>query len=301
MINLFRIIRKIPKGTYAIGAFLYRVNKSFLRSNGIIVSNSLTFSLVFAFIPLSIALASISSWLPFSSRIVDNIEYFYFNHFIPQSGAQIYLLFKQSFEHSARLSVIGFMSLIVSCYGIMFTVEQHVNVIFDKKRSRPFWHSIIIFTLMLFSVVIFVYLLGLLASKVDDFFAQFTNEHLFFRIINMLIAHGMTFYLFFMIYKFMPYRKISFKNSLLVALIATILFVIVQTYFIFSMRNLHDNYTLLYGSLAILPIFLLWVYFEVVIILLSTALLFILEEKPHWKMRLRRKNKVIPSKLSQDK
>ena len=51
---------------------------------------------------------------------LEKIEYFYFNHFIPQSGAEIYSLFKQSFAQSAKISVIGFMSLLVSCYGSLF-------------------------------------------------------------------------------------------------------------------------------------------------------------------------------------
>lgn len=292
MINLFRIIRKVPKRIYSVGSFIYRLYKSFINSHGIMASNSLTFSLVFAFIPFSIALASISSWLPFSSKVVDNIEYFYFNHFIPQSGAEIYSIFKQSFAQSAKISVIGFMSLLVSCYGIMFTIEQHINVLFHKKRSRPIWQSIIIFTLMIISIIILIYLMGVLASKVDDFFEEFTKQSLVFRIVNMMIAHAVTFCLFVMIYKFIPYKKISFKNAFIVAIVATVLFVVIQTYFILSMRHLHDNYALLYGSLAILPIFLLWVYSEIFIILLSTSLLYILEEKPHWKMRLRKNIKL---------
>lgn len=282
-----RIIRKIPNSFYRIFSILYRVTKYFSKSNGAIAANSLTFTFALAFIPFVVSLTVLVYLMPLSRPMVDGIEYFYLNKFIPQSGEDIYRLFRLSFIHSAGLSIFGLGSLIVSCYALMFALESHINMIFAKRRSRPFWHSIILFSLIIAINIVFVYYLGYFVLYLYKVFPVLLQSHF----MSMSLAHIDTFISFLLIYKFIPYKKVKLKNALWCALFATISFAVMQGYFIFSVNRLKNEYTLLYGSLAILPIFLLWMYSEVLILLYFVAMLFVLEDKPHWH-HIKRKAKV---------
>lgn len=276
-----KVIRKIPNSCYHIFSFIYRVTKHFLKSHGIVAANSLTFSLVLGFIPFVIALAVIGYLLPFSSKVVDGIEYFYFNRFIPQTGQEIYYLFKVSFEHSGKLSIFGGLSLIISCYGLMFTIEQHLNMMSISRRSRAWYKSLLIFTILVWCNILITYSLGYFTMWLDNMI----DSELISHYVSMCLAHVVTIFSFMFLYKFLPYKKVHLKNAVVCGLLATIVFATIQGYFIFSMNRMKDDYSLLYGSLAILPIFLLWVYSEVLILLYFASMLFALEEKPHWRRK----------------
>lgn len=272
----FRLARKIPQPCFKPVSFFYRVTKHFLNSHGIIVANSLSFSLIFAFIPFVIALASLGSWLPLSSHLINDIEYFYFNSFIPQSGKEIYKLFQLSFAHSNKLSIIGVISLLISSYGLMFTIEDHINMMFKTIRNRSIIKSICLFTIIILLNFALVYGLGFTSLTV---YKLILNKSFIYD-VNFFLSHGVTICVFILIYKLLPYKTISWVNAITCGICATIVFAIIQQYFIFSMQRMQQEYALLYGSLAVLPIFLLWVYSEILILIFFAAMLYLLERTP---------------------
>lgn len=269
----YRLIRKIPKSLYWGFSFLYRTIKNFFNAHGIILSNSLAFSLILSFVPFVVAIAILSSKLPLSSDIVRNIEYFYFNKFIPQSGQAVYSQFKFSFANSHQLSWLGTISLVISSYSMMFTTEQHINMMFRITKSRKFWKLILNHSLILICGFLLIYQFGLLSNLVEQYISGQDLRYF----INMSFAHCFTAFVFFCCYKFMPKRKINWKNALICTVLATTSFIFVQGYFILSIQHFRNEYYLLYGSLVMLPIFLLWVYCEVFIILFFAQMLHSLE------------------------
>lgn len=272
----FRLARKIPQPCFKPVGFLYRVTKHFFNSHGVIVANSLSFSLILAFIPFVIALASLGNWLPLSNNIINDIEYFYFNSFIPQSGKEIYKLFQLSFAHSNKLSIIGVISLLVSSYGLMFTIEEHINMMFKTIRNRSIIKSICLFTIIILLNFALVYGLGFTSLTVYKFIL---NKSLIYH-IDFFLSHGVTICAFILIYKLLPYKTISWINAISCGVCATFVFAIIQQYFILSMQRMQQEYALLYGSLAVLPIFLLWVYSEILILIFFAAMLYLLERTP---------------------
>ncbi len=255
--------------------FIYFIIRSFLNKHGIILSNSLSFALILAFIPFAVSIAVLGSVLPFSVNIVNNIEYFYFSKFIPQVDYSLYKQFQFSFNHSIHQSWFGSVSLFISSYSMMFAVEKHINILFGLNQVRKIWRLIVNHTLILLSGIVIIYLLGIFVNWIDGFIEQVSALYY----INMLFANMFTMFSILCCYKFMPMRKISWSTSLFCSILATIAFMSVQSYFILSINHLRSEYYLLYGSLFMLPIFLLWVYSEVFIVLFFAHVLFVLEER----------------------
>jgi membrane protein len=226
-----------------------------------------------AFIPFSIAIASISAWLPISPRIVDEVEHFFFNEFIPQSGNQIYHLFLLSFKHSTRLSVVGILSLLVTSYGMMFAIEQHINLLWLITKRRSFFHSILIYTGFFVFGPIIVYSLAYAIDAIDNLI----SEPLYIKFIGLTAAHLITLISFIAIYKFVPNKAVAWRHALYAGIIAALIFILLQSTFNLSMVHLQQQYSLLYGSLAVLPIFLLWLYFSVWILLIGAQTIYVFE------------------------
>lgn len=81
---MHRVLRRIPKWRgYASFRFLFKVLVNFQKAGGISCSSSLSYTLLLAFIPFSISIASISSWLPISNAIINDVQmYFLVNLFL---------------------------------------------------------------------------------------------------------------------------------------------------------------------------------------------------------------------------
>lgn len=269
------VVRIVPKRFYNSFRFLYKVWNNFKKSGGLSCSSSLAYTLLVAFIPFSVSIASFSFWLPISDTIVNDVQFYFFNEFIPQSGHQIYDLFRMSFEHSTRLSIISSCSLIMICYAMMFSIEYHLHKMWQIRQSRKFINSILLFTGFFTLGPVVIYMI----AEVTEFSELAFHNKLFTESMTFCASQLVTLISFVAIYKFIPSKSVRWSHAFGSGLIASIAFLILRESFIFSMRNLREQYSLLYGSLAILPIFLLWLYLSVLILLIGAQIIYVLEAK----------------------
>lgn len=278
-----RISKRIPKWGYGSFSFLFKVWTNFQKSGGITCCSSLSYTLLLAFIPFSISMASISSWLPISNNLVNDVQIYFFSKFIPQSGHQIYDLFRLSFKHSSRLSILGLLSLLGTCYGMMFTVEQHIHQMWHIKRQRSLVNSLLLFTCFFTGGPLLVYTIAVVVE-----FLQVTIQNEAISLMLAMIAGNLvTLISFILIYKFLPSKAVRWKHAIGAGVLAGIAFACVQAYFSYSMRHLQEEYYLLYGSLAMLPVFLLWLYLSVLILLVGAQIIYVVELKsPYFKNKL---------------
>ena len=279
---MHRVLRRIPKWRgYASFRFLFKVLVNFQKAGGISCSSSLSYTLLLAFIPFSISIASISSWLPISNTIINDVQMYFFSKFIPQSGTEIYALFQLSFNNSNRLSILGMISLLGSCYGMMFTVEQHIHQMWQIKRQRSLIHSLLLFTGFFVGGTLLVYLIAIVVEFLDSIIFD-TNIQSY---IAFLAANLVSLVSFICIYKFLPSKSVRWLHAISVGILVAVAFGLLQTYFSYSMLHLEGEYSLLYGSLAMLPIFMSWLYLSVLILLIGAQIIYVLELK---KRRIKR-------------
>lgn len=270
-----RISKHIPKWGYGSFSFLFKVWSNFQKSGGITCCSSLSYTLLLAFIPFSISMASISSWLPISNSLVNDVQLYFFSKFIPQSGHQIYDLFRSSFKHSSRLSILGALSLLGTCYGMMFTVEQHIHQMWQIKRQRSLIRSLLLFTGFFIGGPLLVYSIAV----VVEFFQLTIRDEVINQILAMFAGNLVTLLSFVFIYKFLPSKTVRWKHAIGAGVLAGVAFACLQAYFSYSMRHLQEEYYLLYGSLAMLPVFLLWLYLSVLILLMGAQIIYVIELK----------------------
>lgn len=268
-----RISKHIPKWGYGSFSFLFKVWSNFQKSGGVTCCSSLSYTLLLAFIPFSISMASISSWLPISNTLINDVQIYFFSKFIPQSGHQIYDLFRLSFKHSSRLSILGFLSLLGTCYGMMFTVEQHIHQMWQIKRQRSLIRSLLLFTGFFTGGPLLVYSI----ASIIEFLQRIIQNDVAVQILTVFAGNLVTLLSFVFIYKFLPSKTVRWKHAIGAGTLAGIAFACLQAYFSYSMRHLQEEYYLLYGSLAMLPVFLLWLYLSVLILLMGAQIIYVIE------------------------
>jgi len=82
---------------------------------------------------------------------------------------------------------------------------------------------------------------------------------------------------FSMLYIIMPNHDIKIKHAIIAGITAAILFEITKKLFAMFIVNF-NNYEIVYGALATLPIFLIWIYLSWIVTLFGAEIVAVLEK-----------------------
>jgi len=116
--------------------FWKRLFERFFEHRGVSSAAALTYTTLFAVVPLMTVTFSVLSAIPFFHGMGGQIQSFIFSNFIPSAGATVqeYL---QGFSMQARhLTWVGILVLTVTAYLMLLNIEQAFNVIWHIRRSR---------------------------------------------------------------------------------------------------------------------------------------------------------------------
>ncbi|MBM4315050.1 MAG: YihY/virulence factor BrkB family protein [Deltaproteobacteria bacterium] len=95
--------------------------------------------------------------------------------------------------------------------------------------------------------------------------------------LKYLLPFSLTVCLFFLVYKIIPDKDVHFKSALQAALFTSLLWEIAKHLFTWYVVNL-AAYSIVYGSLSTLVVFVVWVYYSSTILIVGGELAYFLEE-----------------------
>lgn len=256
MPNQYLYLDRIRYRLMVIRHFLTRITTNFRQTSGETRAGSLAFTFLLSFVPFSIAIASILSWIPISNSYVIKVEKYFFTTYLPHNGMDAYQQLRVFINQSKHLSSLGFGSLIITSYMMLFAIEKQLNALWYARRQRTIWRSLMIHTSFIIGGPLLIVVVSLLRicshvflhSKLLNFFAD--------KNLTILV----TVLLFTLAYKTIPSHKIRFKHALIAGISATIIFEVFKKLFFLYSFSLLGNYHIIYGSLAFMPIFLIWIY-----------------------------------------
>ena len=221
------------------------------------VSSSLSYTSLIALVPLlSIALAIFSAF-PVFNDIRNQLQELLIQNFVPSAGQEISAYLNQFVNATGKLTTIGVIGLALTAILLLSTIENSFNFIFKVRQPRRiatkitlYWTVITLGPLLLgaaFSLRGYIYALNQLPGAENlSFFGKLTPA-------------GITFIILIMIYTLVPNRKVKITHAAAGSVIALILFWILRKIFAFAVIG-SGTYKTLYGAMAALPIFLVWMY-----------------------------------------
>ncbi|RZA14336.1 MAG: YihY family inner membrane protein [Proteobacteria bacterium] len=219
---------------------------------------------LFSFIPsLAACFALISLFMPLfgeNTEMLRNAEGFILKNLATGSGEQV-VQYLESFLSNTdfkKIGVTGLVSTLVTLTLLLQQIEESLNRIFEVKEKRTmvqrFLYFWTILTLGTFSLAISV---GTLSSFAWS--SRYLDLTISQKIVRDVLYMGGMFFLFFVIYKFGPNRHIKFKSALIGAALSATMLIQAIRFFSLYISNF-TRYQAIYGALAALPIFLLWLY-----------------------------------------
>lgn len=242
------------------------------------VAASLSYTSLIAIVPLfAIGLAIFSAFPGFNS-IKDQFQYFLLKNFVPDIEQEISQYFVDFLNATAQMTTIGVIGLAITAILMLSTIENSLNFIFKVYKPRNiktkvtlYWTVITLGPLLLGTAFsLRSYLASLQRYMPDEVIS--TSMYL-----SVLLPSLMTILTLVMVYVLVPNKKVRLKNALIGALVAVILFWFLRKGFGLIILT-SSTYKTIYGALATLPIFLIWMYLAWAVVIFGAVVTAALEE-----------------------
>ncbi|MBX9586324.1 MAG: YihY family inner membrane protein [Gammaproteobacteria bacterium] len=238
---------------------------------------ALAYTTLLALVPLMTVSLALLSAFPVFQDGAQKIQDFVFSNFVAGS-ADIIQQHLQSFVDSARhLSPTGLFFLVVTAIMMIFNMESDLNAIWRVKQRRHGVSAFLIYwgvlTLLPISVGV-----GIAVSTNLAALPLVVEMGEFLDIKTMLLRclpNLITWMSFTILYVTLPNCVVKIRHAIWGGLVAMILFSWAKFGFSWYLINF-PSYELLYGALATIPIFLLWLYMTWLIILFGAVVAYVI-------------------------
>ncbi|MEM9083289.1 MAG: YihY/virulence factor BrkB family protein [Planctomycetota bacterium] len=164
------------------------------------------------------------------------------------------------------IAVVGVFVFIYAAISLFLQIEGSFNTIYQSVQRRSFGVRIVYswFAMTLGSIAVAASIL--MTSGYGESLAEFVPEALAAS-VSMGTQLGIAWLLFFGAYRLVPSARVTLQAAAIGALVAAVLFQIGKMGLVFFVRFGTGQQVRVYGSLAILPLSLLWLYVTWLIVL----------------------------------
>lgn len=251
--------------------------KLFFRNHALTRAADLAFTSIFALVPLLAIIFMLFKYTGGQEVVNNKVKPFIYNFLSPVSGKQI-AQYIDTFLSSASvetLGVLGIIFLLATIYIIMSVIESTFDYIWHVKKSRSIFERLKSYWLILSVSPILLTLSATLTSYLDSVVIE---SSIFETIYTIFAFKVMPFVLIMFFFSLMiivlPNCKVQANHGLMGGFFGTVLYYITKNLFI-DYTKLAVNYDIIYGSMAVLPIFMLWLFWLWVIVLFSVEVAFV--------------------------
>ena len=253
----------------AFGRFMLR---RFLDDRCLQAAGALAYTTLFALVPLIAAVLGILSAFPVFGEWREQIAGFMFRNFVPAASDVIQNYLSQFAASASKATAIGLLVLLASAISLMISIEDAFDRIWRVPTGRAAAPRLIMYLTVLTAGPLL--LIGALAIS-------------FYVLALPLLAAGESFQLkasvlgvlpFFiqwfalcLCYIVIPNCRVRMRHAAIGALAAAVAFEAAKRGFALYVTA-GSSYSEVYGALAIIPIFIIWIYLSWIIVLAGASL-----------------------------
>lgn len=253
------------------------------------VAGALSFTTLLAIVPLTAVMVAVLSLFPVFSTWMNVIQDFVYSNFVPAAGEVVQKYLSQFAGKAGRLTAFGLVFLAVTSLMLMATIEQAFNDIWRVENTRKLTHRFLTYWALLTLGPILVAGSLVLTSKLFALpFLGRTEVTLMYQFLDVVLPLLLEFGAAVLLYTVVPNVAVRWRNAFVGAAFAAIMLEVAKNLFATFVKYF-ASYKILYGAIAVLPIFLIWIYISWVIILLGAIVAATLNDSqpPRKKGRMR--------------
>jgi membrane protein len=247
--------------------FLICVVRQFVKDQCVTRATSLAYTSLFSLMPVLIVSYTVFSGFPEFAQLGPKVQSMMLDNFVPEVAGELKQVGESFMHQASELSLTGFLGLLIVAVLMVFNIEQGFNHIWHARRQRDGVSSFLLY----WAVITLAPILLAVAVSISGYIAalpimvassKFFLAKLFLVMMKLVLTAGF----FGMLYCTVPNCTVRLRDALLGGAVAMVLFEGTKKLLVLYITKF-TSYKLLYGALAAMPIFLIWLYLLWIILL----------------------------------
>jgi membrane protein len=243
------------------------------------VAGELSFTTLLALVPLTTVSIAVLSLFPVFETWMHTAQQFIYGNFVPAAGDAVSQYLQQFAANAGRLTVWGLLFLIVTALLLMATIEHAFNDIWHVTQPRKriyrflgYWAVLTLGPILIgLSLSVTSYLLA------PPLFAGPPGAQGLRAVILAIAPTVFEVAAFMLMYVVVPNQRVRWRHALIGSIVAAVLFEVAKRGFAWFVLSF-ATYRVIYGALAALPMFLVWIYLSWMVVLLGAVVVAALPE-----------------------
>lgn len=265
-----RVVPEPIRRALAFGRFLWR---RFDDDQCFEAAGALSYTTIFALVPLLTVGLAVFSLFPEFARFSEAVTNFLFQHLVPASGEELENYIRDFVTKASHLTVWGTLALFISGLLMMTSIEHAFNRIWRVTSPRRALARFVVFwtTLTLGPLLVGAGLAVSSAILANPLFSATSQEMQLETRLLAIMPFAVTLSAFTLGYMVVPNCPVRWRHALVGGALGALAFEVAKAGFAEFVTHF-ASYQQVYGAVAMIPVFLLWIYVSWVVILLGASL-----------------------------
>jgi membrane protein len=241
------------------------------------VAASLSYTSLLALVPLMTIGFAVMSAFPVFNDVQNELQAFLFSNFVPDAVRTVQAQFNEFVGAARGMSAVGVVGLAVTALLLFTTIEEAMAVIFQATGRRSMIIRLLVFWAILSLGPLLIGASFSLASLGYGIVRAAGFVGAMESLVTQLLPTALAVLAFALFYLILAGRPVKVRHALVGALVAGLGFALLRSGFALYIARF-PTYQTLYGALAAVPIFLLWMYLSWAVVLAGAVVAAVLPE-----------------------
>ncbi|PXY90049.1 virulence factor BrkB family protein [Gilliamella apis] len=217
----------------------------------------LAYTTILALVPLITVIFALLSAFPMFDEVSQSLKQLIYSNLVPTASDTIQNYLEQFIGNTKKMTLVGIIGLIVTSLLLINSINNALNRIWRTKRKRSFMYNLTMYWTILTLGPILVGSSVAVSSYI--FSLKWLSDAASGDVLLSTLPFIISIVGFWLLYSIIPTESIPFKEAVIGALVAAILFEIGKRAFALYVTSF-PTYQLIYGVVSSIPIMLVWIY-----------------------------------------
>jgi membrane protein len=250
------------------------------------LASGLAFNFLICFIPLILVILSGLGFFLHSSQEILNYVRTYLVRLLPQASPRLTANILNIIKDRQIVGLLGFLGLIWTAMNLFSSIRTVLNKTLEIISHHSFLREKL-HDLLYVLVTGMLFLLSIVLSGIFDLIRTIPVKLGLPPLFDLkwwgwtagiLVAYFFSVLMFFILFRFLPTRRPSNRAAFLSALLIAGLWEMAKYLFRIYM-NFINSFAAVYGSLGLLVVFIVWVYYSCLLFVLGGEIMWILSKE----------------------
>lgn len=250
--------------------FIITVYNKFFDDAGFARAGNLAYSTLMAAVPFAALILSLVSAFGGLKSVQNQLTDFIVQLLVPTRQAEIKAILDQFINNTNKLGVIGLVFFTITSVMLLNTINVNLNAVWGSRMKTNFLNKFTTYT----SVIIFGTLLLAASTTLSSRFSFITFDNI--AILNRILLRIAPFVFDFLVIMLLngitPSGRVQIKYLAITSAVGAVFWELLK-YAVFTVSGYALRISVIYGTIALVPIFLFWIYiiWTIVLFCMETA------------------------------